>query len=56
MRRVMLYIATSLDGYNAGKDDNIDFLSSVEHSGEDYGYASFQQNVEFLSDVQKLIA
>ncbi len=36
----------SLDGYLAKEDDNIDFLSIVEMSGEDYGYADFTQNVD----------
>jgi dihydrofolate reductase len=48
MRKVILYIAMSLDGYIAGKDDNIDFLSIVEQEGEDYGFASFQQDVDTM--------
>jgi len=47
-RKVILYIAMSLDGYIAGENDNIDFLSSVESPGEDYGYAEFQQEVDTL--------
>ncbi len=45
-RKVFLFIAMSLDGYIAGNDDNIDFLSTVEVPGEDYGYAAFQQEVD----------
>ena len=48
MRKVILYIAMSLDGYIAGKDENIDFLSSVDMPGEDYGYFSFQKDIDTL--------
>lgn len=45
-RQVILYIAMSLDGYIAKNDDNIDFLSIVEAPGEDYGFTSFQSEVD----------
>lgn len=45
-RKLILYIAMSLDGFIATKDDNIDFLSKVNTPGEDYGYADFLQNVD----------
>jgi dihydrofolate reductase len=47
-RLCILYIAMSLDGYIATKDDNIDFLNTVELAGEDYGYTAFQQQVDTL--------
>ncbi|MFC6996910.1 dihydrofolate reductase family protein [Rufibacter roseus] len=47
-RKVVLYIAMSLDGYIAKEDDNIDFLSKVEEPGEDYGYHAFQHTVDTL--------
>ncbi|MES2767024.1 MAG: dihydrofolate reductase family protein [Bacteroidota bacterium] len=47
-RKVILYIAMSVDGYIAKDEDNLDFLSIVETPGEDYGYADFQQNVDTL--------
>jgi dihydrofolate reductase len=40
-RKVILYIATSLDGYIAKPGDDLTFLSMVEKEGEDYGYADF---------------
>jgi len=43
-RRVVLYIAASLDGYIATKDEDLKFLSAVERDGEDYGY--FIQSVD----------
>ena len=48
-RKLIVYIAMSLDGFIADKDNNIDFLSTVENEGEDYGY------FEFLSSVDTVI-
>lgn len=48
VREVILYIAMSLDGYIAGDNESLDFLSTVESPGEDYGYADFQKNVDTL--------
>lgn len=45
-RKLILYIAMSLDGYLATKDDNLDFLSLVETPNEDYGHADFLQNID----------
>ena len=45
-RKVIVYIATSLDGYIAKPNDDIGFLSIVEQDGEDYGYADFIKTVD----------
>lgn len=45
-RKVILYIAMSLDGYIATLDGDISFLSSVEKEGEDYGYEDFIKTVD----------
>lgn len=45
-RKVVLYIATSLDGYIATNDGDLNFLSSVEQEGEDYGYYDFVKSVD----------
>lgn len=45
-RKVILYIATSLDGYIAKPNDDLSFLSIVEKEGEDYGYADFIKTVD----------
>lgn len=45
-RKVFLYIAMSLDGYIAAPNDDLSFLSKVEHPGEDYGYAQFTEQVD----------
>lgn len=46
MRKVILYIATSLDGYIAKPNDDLSFLSIVQQEGEDYGYADFVNSVD----------
>lgn len=43
---VKLFIAMSLDGFIAGPNDNLDFLSLVESPGEDYGYSTFVSTVD----------
>ncbi len=45
-RKVILYIAVSLDGYIAGPNDDLSFLSIVQKDGEDYGYADFLRSVD----------
>lgn len=45
-RKVILYIATSLDGYIAKPNDDLGFLSIVEQEGQDYGYADFIKTVD----------
>jgi len=45
-RKVILYIATSLDGYIAKPNDDLSFLSIVEQEGQDYGYAEFIKTVD----------
>jgi dihydrofolate reductase len=45
-RKVVLYIATSLDGYIAKPNDDLEFLSIVAQEGQDYGYADFVKTVD----------
>lgn len=45
-RKVILYIAMSLDGYIAKLNDDLTFLSIVEQEGQDYGYANFIETVD----------
>lgn len=47
-RKVFLFIAMSLDGCIAKDEDNLDFLSTVEVPGEDYGYEAFMQEVDTI--------
>lgn len=45
-RKVMLYIAMSVDGYIAAPNDDLSFLSVVEQQGEDYGYTEFTSSID----------
>lgn len=47
-RKLVLYIAMSLDGYIAKHDGNLDFLSLVEAANEDYGYSEFLGTVDTI--------
>jgi dihydrofolate reductase len=48
MRKILLFIATSLDGYIAKPNDDLSFLKIVEKEGEDYGYSEFTSNIDTL--------
>ena len=45
-RKVILYIASSLDGYIAKPNDDLSFLDIVQKEGEDYGYGTFIHSVD----------
>lgn len=45
-RKVILYIACSLDGFIAAQNDDLSFLSIVEKQDEDYGYNDFINSVD----------
>jgi dihydrofolate reductase len=45
-RKIILYIAMSLDGYIAKHNGDISFLTQVEQEGEDYGYSAFTETVD----------
>ncbi|PZD76544.1 dihydrofolate reductase family protein [Mesonia sp. K7] len=48
MRKIKLFIATSLDGYIAQPNDDLSFLKRVEKEGEDYGYATFTSTIDTI--------
>lgn len=48
MRKLSLFIATSLDGYIAKPNDDLSFLKAVEKEGEDYGYSDFTATIDTL--------
>lgn len=46
-RKLILYIATSADGYIAKENNDISFLTELQTPpGEDYGYAEFTSTVD----------
>lgn len=45
MAKVILYIAASMDGYIARKDDSLDWLPPIPESGEDFGYKDFLSGI-----------
>lgn len=45
MRKVVVYIAASLDGFIAAPGDDLSFLDMVQSQNEDYGYSDFMQTV-----------
>jgi dihydrofolate reductase len=47
-RKLILYIASSLDGYIAKPNDDLSFLDRVQQEGEDYGYGDFIQDVDTI--------
>ena len=45
-RKLIVYIATSADGFIAKPNDDLGFLSIVEQPGEDYGYHAFIESID----------
>ena len=45
-RKLILYIACSLDGYIAKPGNDLSFLDRVQKEGEDYGYNDFISTVD----------
>lgn len=45
-RKVVLYIAMSLDGYIATDDGGLEWLHAMQIPGEDYGYADFIRTID----------
>jgi dihydrofolate reductase len=48
MRKLSLFIASSLDGYIAKPNDDLSFLKWVEREGEDYGYVEFTKTIDTI--------
>lgn len=45
--KFIVYIATSLDGYIADKNGNIDWLTNIDNpDGSDFGYAEFMADID----------
>ena len=48
MIEIVYYVACSLDGFIATRDAGVDWLSTVEAEGEDYGYREFFDGVDAM--------
>lgn len=48
MRKLVVYIAMSIDGYIAKPNNDLSFLQLVEQPGEDYGYNQFMETVDTI--------
>lgn len=46
-RKIVLYIAASLDGYIAAEDENMDWLLNIEGDG-DNGYSAFYDTIDTI--------
>lgn len=49
MKNYHVYIAMSLDGFIAGENGELDWLSIVQEEGEDYGYSEFFESVDIIA-------
>lgn len=47
-RKIIVYIATSADGFIARKDGAVDWLDRPQPKGEDYGMAAFYKSVDAI--------
>ncbi len=45
-RKLIVYIACSVDGFIAAPGDDLSFLNPMEKDGEDYGYGAFIAGVD----------
>ena len=48
MSKIILYIASSLDGFIAGINGDISWLDAYQVEGEDYGYSEFLKTIDII--------
>lgn len=46
MKKIILYIAVSMDGFIAKKDGSVAWLDIPDHDNNDYGYSSFYEGID----------
>jgi dihydrofolate reductase len=45
-KKIILYIAVSLDGFIARKNGSVDWLDRFNSAGDDYGYKKFYDSID----------
>lgn len=48
MKKIILYVATSIDGLIARQNGSVDWLSQYNIIGEDFGYKEFLDSIEIV--------
>jgi dihydrofolate reductase len=48
MTEIILYIASSLDGFIARKDGDVSWLNAYQIEGQDYGYSEFLSTIDLI--------
>lgn len=48
MSKIILYIASSLDGFIARRNGDISWLDAYQVEGEDYGYSKFLKTIDII--------
>ncbi|HWQ20691.1 MAG TPA: dihydrofolate reductase family protein [Methanotrichaceae archaeon] len=48
MTEIVLYIASSLDGFIARKDGDVSWLNPYQTEGQDYGYSEFLSSIDII--------
>lgn len=48
MSKIILYVASSLDGFIAGRNGDISWLDAYQVEGEDYGYSEFLKTIDVI--------
>ncbi|MFY0674428.1 MAG: dihydrofolate reductase [Bacteroidia bacterium] len=48
MRKVIVYISCTLDGYISKPENDLSFLDKMQVEGEDYGYSKFNSSVDTI--------
>lgn len=48
MPKIVLYIASSLDGFIARKDGDVSWLNPYQVEGQDYGYSEFLSSIDII--------